>query len=437
MMFVLLVLLLLMIVTTGVMLFIAADLSAGIRQLQSVRVFNIAEAGIHYAIARLQGTGAATYNGETVPITDGITTATLGTAQVEVSCLDGTPPPCAGDDARFRRIVSVGTLPAAGPRRVVVAVVEGVPEGQSSYAICAYQDVIINQGINVYGDVGSNRNINLQGSASGYARVRNDPPAPFENPNNRYYSGSARAVGAINCSQGCPTQVAGQTSPYAPGPVCPTVPLPDFAPGTDNLTIASPTASYTMNAATGYSWQDIWVRAAGDSGGCTGSTPFRDLRIQTGAAGTTTVVHVLRLTMERCTRLVLVGDGNVDLRVSEYTGQAVLLGQYGRLGVLPTDTWDSPAPIPAGRLRVSVRSTSMDPAAVQVDRASIVAGAWHVPNGEFDLDRLAGQIGKFYGAVLTARADIDRDFIFTYDPAAALGTTTFGTFNRLKSWKDQ
>lgn len=439
MMFILLLIGLLVVVTAGVLFVITADLSAGIRQLQAVRVLNIAEAGVHYAIARLQGTSAAAYAGESIPITDGITGTVLGTASVTVTCLEpsGSAPPCSGPFAAYRRIVSVGTLPVPGPRRTLVAVVEGYPEGLSGYAICADQEVLVNQGIHIYGDVGSNGDINLLGPSANYARIRNDPPAPYENPENRYYSGSARAVGRVNCSQGCAVQVAGTTTQGAPGPVCPIVPFPTFAPGTADLTISSPTTWYRMNSATGYDWRDITIQAAGTSSGCTGPTPFRDLIIQTGSAGTTTVVNVRRLRLERCARLIIEGEGIVDLRVAEETAWAVYAGQYGRFGMLPADTADSPAPVPAGRLRISVRSSAMDPAAVQIDRASIVSGTWNVWNGELDLDRMVGQVGQFYGAILARRADIDRDFVFTYDPSAALGSPTYGNFTRLRSWKDQ
>src|SRR3989304_6284800 len=81
----------------SVMLYLPADLSAGIRQLQAVRVFNIAEAGVHYALARLQQVGADAYAGETVAIDDG--GAVLGTAAVTVGCLDGEPPPRGGTHA--------------------------------------------------------------------------------------------------------------------------------------------------------------------------------------------------------------------------------------------------------------------------------------------------------------------------------------------------
>ncbi|MGH2374524.1 MAG: hypothetical protein ACRDIC_13790 [bacterium] len=233
------------------------------------------------------------------------------------------------------------------------------------------------------------------------------------------------------------TQVQGTTTPFAPGMVCPGVTLPAFSPGTADQTV--PTDGWTMDATTGYDWNQITVMTAGSPSGCTGSTPFSDLRIQTGVAGTTTVVNVRTLTMGRCGRLIILGDGNVDLRVGELTAQALVIGQYGRFGMLPGDTLAAPAPAAAGRLVVNVRSTARDPNpnAVQIDRASIVAATFIVPNGEWDADRLVGETGSMYGAVLAQRADIDRDFVFVYDPTAVIGTPTYGNFTRLRSWKDQ
>src|SRR3989337_1912935 len=93
--------------------------TSSIRQLQAVRVCNIAEAGVHYALARLQQVGADAYAGETVAINDGGTV--LGTAAVTVSCLDGQPLPCGGTNAAYRRVGSVATLPVAGPTRTLAA----------------------------------------------------------------------------------------------------------------------------------------------------------------------------------------------------------------------------------------------------------------------------------------------------------------------------
>ena len=431
MLYILLVMGLVTVVTIGVMRFIAADLSAGIRQLQAVRVFNIAEAGVHYALARLQQVGADAYPGETVAINDGGTV--LGTAAVTVSCLDGQPLPCGGTNAAYRRVVSVATLPVAGPTRTLVVTVEGFPQGTTGYAICGYTSVLINQGITVYGDVAANGTISLLGPASNPARVRADPPPPYTN--NGYYTGSAKATGAITCSQGCANQVQGATTPFAPSPICPAVALPTFSPGPDDMTVT--TAGWTMDATTGYDWDEITLNAAGASGGCTGGTPFTDLRIQTGPAGTTTVINIRRLTMGRCGRLMLLGEGKVDLRIGEELGQALVIGQYGRFGMLPTDTGNDPQPAPAGRLLVRVRSSAHEPAAVQIDRASIVVGTFLVPNGEWDEDRAVGYVGKMYGAVLADTVDVDRDFIFTYDPTAEIAPPTYSNFTLLRSWKDQ
>ncbi len=431
MLYILLVMGLVTVVTIGVMRFIAADLSAGIRQLQAVRVFNIAEAGIHYALARLQQAGADTYAGETVTISNGGTV--LGTAAVTVNCLDGQPLPCSGVNAAYRRVVSVGTLPVSGPTRTLVVVVEGFPQGIIGYAICGYTSVLINQGITIYGDVAANGTISLLGPASNPARVRADPPPPFTN--NGYYTGSAKATGAITCSQGCANQVQGTATPFAPGPICPSLTLPTFTPGTNNMTVT--TAGWTMDDSTGYNWDTITLNAAGDSGGCSGGTPFTDLRIQTGAAGTTTVVNLRQLVMGRCGRLIVLGSGDVELRIGETTGQGLTVGQYGRFGMLPTDTTSTPAPAPAGRLTVYVRSSAHVPAAVQIDRASIVVGTFIIPNGEWDEDRAVGYVGNMYGAVLADTVDVDRDFVFTYDPTAALPAATYSNFTRLRSWKDQ
>lgn len=423
------------VVTIGVMAVIASEITAGTKQLQAVQVFNIAEAGIHYAMANLQSAGADTYAGGSVPITDAGGTTTLGTATVVVGCLDGSALPCTGAYAAFRRIVSTGTSVVAGPTRTIVAVVEGFPEGTSGYAICGYTTVVVAAGIIIYGDVGSNGTINLTGPVDNYSQIRADPPPPATN--NGYYSGNARAVDAVNCSVDCAVQVQGTTTPYAPAPVCPDVTLPAFAPGPDDVTVT--TDGWTMDATTGYDWNNIIVESAGTPSGCTGATPFADLRIQTGPAGSTTVVNIRTLTMGRCARLILLGDGAVDLRMGEATGQALHMGQYGRFGMLETDTLDAPAPVAAGRLRVSVQSTATEPnpSAVQIDRASIVAGTFIVPNGEWDADRAVGDTGDIYGAVLAQRVDIDKDLVFQYDPTAVISPAVYSNFSRLRSWKDQ
>lgn len=412
------------VVTIAVLMVISADLSAGIRQSQAVRVFNVAEAGMHYGLAKLQASGASTYSGETVSITDGSTA--VGTAAVTVDCVDGLSIPCMGPYVAFRRVVSVGTLPASGPQRTLVAVIQGFPEGIVN-TVCSFNTILFSQNVQVYGNIAANGSISLLGPAGSESRVRSDPPPPLTNFG--YYAGNATSQGAITCSQGCAAQVQGTTTPNAPGPVCAPPALPPFAPGAVDQAVS--TAGWTMNSGTGYDWRDITTASAGTSSGCTGATPFADLRIQTGAAGTTTVVNIRRLTMGRCGRLIVLGDGNVDLRVGEATALAILMGQYSRFGVLSTDSLATPAPVPAGRLRVSVLS-SANPA-VHADRASIIAGNFILPNGGYEQDRLVGEVASVYGSVQANTVDIDRDAVLTYDPTVG----TYTSFTTLRSWKDQ
>jgi hypothetical protein len=54
--------------------FINAGLGGGVRELQAEQVYNIAQSGFHYAIGKLQLSGAASYAGETITITSGSTT---------------------------------------------------------------------------------------------------------------------------------------------------------------------------------------------------------------------------------------------------------------------------------------------------------------------------------------------------------------------------
>lgn len=423
MIYILLMLGLITVLTFGIMLLISADLSAGIRQTQSVRAFTITEAGIYYAVGKLQMAGAGLYAGETVTITDG--SATLGTASVAVGCINDLPLPCLDLFAPFRRIVSAGSLPVSGPSRTVVVVVQGVP--QSSRVVCAQDSVDFSQDVTVYGDLGSNGSITLSGPLTNYSRVSRAGPEPYINWG--FYRGDATAGSSISCSQGCGLQVEGTTTPNAPGTVCPVPALPAFTPGPDPLVVTP--LGRTMDATTGYDWDTVALLDAGLAGGCIGLTPFTDLRIQAGPAGTTTVVNIRRLTLGRCGRLIILGEGKVDLRIAEETAAGIDGRQYARIGVLPSDTVADPAPVPAGRLVVSVRSSAA--AAVRLDRATLVAGTFVVPNGGWDQDQSATRAASVYGSIFARTVSVDRNVAFTFDAS----TTTWSNFNAVRSWKDQ
>jgi len=251
MMFVLMAALLVGAVTLTVMQILTADLAGGLQQQEADQVFNIAQAGVHYAIGQLQVAGANSYAGGTQAITSGSTT--LGTATITVNCIDtvGTAPPCTGTWAGYRRIISTGSLPVSGPSRTIVAVVQAT-QG-SSYGFCAGSAFTVgSESGSVYGDVGSNGTINVPEGGHIY-KDTNTPPA---------YNGNATSVAnPITCDVGtnsmCSTMIDGTITPGAPGPVCPSVTLPPFSPGSVDQTV--PAGGWTMNTTTGYSWRNITV----------------------------------------------------------------------------------------------------------------------------------------------------------------------------------
>jgi hypothetical protein len=421
-MFVLLVMLLIATITLGVMNLITADQAAGIHELQAVQVFNVAEAGVQYAIGQLQASGANSYAGQTLTITSGA--ATLGTARIVVNCIDtGLAPPCSGTWAAFRRIVSTGSLGIGGPARTVVAVMQGYGLAGGPYALCAVSALTANATATIFGDIGSNNTITL---ATG-ATINGDAGIPAQ------YTGVAKAHGTITCATSCPSQVpAGATSNVA-GTVCPSLTTGPYAPGSSPLNVTN--SGYTMNSSTGYNWGDITV----DGGNCnSGAKGLATLRIQAGAAGTTTVVNVSTLTIQDCGRLMILGAGNVDLRIGATTGTGLSVGQESHIGVLSTDTWGTAAPAPASQLAVEVNSSSTCATNCAVDIQSsdtigVAAGVFLVPNGEIRV----GSSEQMHGAIVANTITLNSAVAYTYDTTAGSGGSTFSTFNNLRSWKDQ
>ncbi len=431
MMFVLLVMILVATITVGVMNLISADQAAGLHELQAVQVFNVAEAGLQYAIGQMQISGAGTYGNpqQTLTVTSGSTT--LGTAKIQVNCITDTswPPgtwPCTGTYAGYRRIISTGSLPVGGPSRTVVAVIQGYGLAGSPYALCASSTLTANTGATINGDVGSNGSITLQSSATVNGNSGAVPP----------YTGLARADGTITCSSSCGSQVAGGTTANAIGWVCPTVQTGPFAPGSSSHTVSSGT-TWTINSSTGFTWNTITVNAG--SGSCSsGSNPYSTLQIQAGAAGTTTVVQMNQLSMASCTRLMILGAGNIDLRIGAATGTGLSVGSSSHFGVLSTDTQSTPAPVPASQLEVEVNSSSTCATSCAANiqstsSASVASGVFVVPNGEIQ----TGTSEQMHGAVLGSKVTLGSTTTFTYDTSAGSGPSTFSIFNNVRSFKDQ
>jgi hypothetical protein len=421
MMLVLMAILVIATVTLTVVQLISADVAGGLRELQAAQVFNIAQAGVHYAIGKLQASGSNSYAGETTTITSGSTI--LGTATITVNCIDtGAAPPCTGNYAGYRRIVSTGALPVTGPSRTVVAIVQatqGVTPG-----VCGYASGVVGGGGNtIYSDVGSNTTITL-GNGDLIQADTNVPPA---------FVGKAVAQGTITCATSCASQIQGGAYPSQSGTVCPALTVPTFTPGATNLSV--PTTGYTMNGTTGYSWNDVTVAA----GTCSGGTPYTDLQIQADPVNpnATQVVQVNTLTMGGCSRVVILGVGNIELRIGKASAKSLLVNANARFAVLPSDTQSSPAPVPPARFIVWDNSIGSAGAttAVQFLSTEIVSATLFVPNGR----AFASSVPNMSGSVWSKWIEFNSGVTFTADTSGlpASSFSSYTNFNYLRSWKDQ
>ncbi|MBM3471167.1 MAG: hypothetical protein FJX73_10325 [Armatimonadetes bacterium] len=451
-----------MIVTAAVMIVVRSDLAAGIRQQQAVQVFNVAEAGLHYAIARMQALGpaSATYTGEAaaVPIsTDGTAGGAVGFAAITVRCLDTTIPTGTGctQNSAYRRIRSEGRLSTPGPTRVVSAIVEGTTSSTSNYAICAYDGVNLDQGVRIYGDVGSNGNITLArgGTPSKVcdSNAGGACPAPVPAPA-QGYSGSVYAAGSITCGGGACTsaQIEGTLAPNQPaGSVCPAVTLaPPSSAGASPLTVAAGT-TVTLDPSVNYG--DVTLASSGTSVCPADVSQRATLIIDSGTDPSATVtVRMRRLWVGKCARLVITGSGRVALWLLEPESnpasaarQALKAEQLSVFG--STTTGATPSAITGDRFTINVLSNKPNGdagdclagdatcGAVHFNQSGLISGTFIVPGGGFELD----QAQLTNGAILSYQMQFDQNTDFYWDPASRIGGGGLANFDRLKTWKDQ
>lgn len=430
MMFVLMAILLIGGITLSVIQLISADVAGGQRQLQAEQVFNVAQAGVHYAIGKLQLSSAASYAGETITITSGSTT--LGTATITVNCIDtGTAPPCATAYAGYRRIISVGSLPVAGPSRTIVAVVQAA---QARTPVCAYGAIQLSQGVTINSDLNSNSGVTTLGQSSTVnGNVATDGSLNFSGSNGQptLVTGTATANGTITgatCpTSGCGPNVVkgGTTSNAGLGTLCPSVTYSPgyFQPGAGSISVTGGTTLW-INSLTGYTWGDISL-----SGGINCNQPTgipTTLAIQAGAAGTTTVVQVNSLSMSQCSRVVVAGSGVVNLRIGT-AGTALSLQQTAKFGAAATDTLANPVMVTPGQLIVDVNSANSG--AVTLQQSTFFSGVLNVPNGGVS----GQQAGTIQGSITANTITLSQSSTINSDPSALV----YSNFSYLRSWKDQ
>ncbi len=444
MMFVLMAILLIGAVTLSVMQIITADVAGGVEELEADQVFNVAQAGVHYAIGQMQLSGANAYAGQTITITTGSTT--LGAAAITVNCIDNTAMPCNSTYAAYRRIISTGTLPVAGPTRTIVAIVQAT-SGGGTYAACGLQSVTIDSPgdpAQFYGDIGSNGSISISTTTNppGKFVINADPGSPPQ------YAGVARAVGTITCASGCATQVQGGVFPGQPGSVCSAPPPPTYV---DTSSFSDQTipagGGWVMDSSTGFNWRNITVTDSTASG--SGNCAWTDFKIHASDTDptATTVVNINSLWMGQCTRLTVLGVGKVKLLVGASTGNGLwVLGHNAypvHFGVDDTDKWNKPSPLPNGQLTVWINSSNMTCSANTSPTLACAGAISHAtgsatiftPNGSFLYDDSLGALGQQFNGPVVAK-----QLLLTGWNNVSVGAGTsfmYSTFNNLRSWKDQ
>jgi hypothetical protein len=430
MMFVLMAILIIGAITLSVIQLINADVAGGLRELQAEQVFNIAQAGVHYGIGKLQLPGSAAYAGETITITSGSTT--LGTATITVNCIDsGLAPPCPSAYAGYRRIISVGALPVSGPSRTVVAVVQAT---QGQPAVCAYGAIQLSQGVTINSDISSNSGLTTLGqSTTVNGNIATDGSLSLSGSNGQpvLVTGTAKANGTISgtacLTPGCGPNVVegGTTSNAGLGTLCSSLTYPAgyFQPGAGSTTINGGT-TLTINSVTGYTWGDITVKGGINCGQPT-QVPS-DLIIQAGAAGTTTIVQVNSLTLQQCARVIVAGAGVVNLRIGT-TGTALSLQQNSKFGAAPTDTLANPVMVTPAQLVVDVNSAVSG--AVSLQQSTFFSGVLRMPNGDFS----GQQAGTIQGSVIANTISLSQSSTVNSDASAV----SYSNFSYLRTWKDQ
>ncbi len=379
----------------------------------AVSALGAAEAGVHYAAARINGTGGPAYPGETDRVLTHPTLGNMGIFDVAVRCFDGTVPsspnPCATSPQPTARVLtSTGFVPnktTSLGRRAVVAMVRETLIMSLDFAVCGINGVTMDRDTTTRGNVGSNQNISLLGPGGSAARTLAWGGQP----------GNATAGGTVTCSQGCGApafQVAGTaTSNYPGGQVCPVLPAFTCTPGTTDFTGGSG-SSLTVSAANGNtSLRDVTLGSS--------ST----LTFETASPTEVLTVQMRTLLIGQNGRVRVTGPGRVVLRLA------------GRMEVNQDTLFGvdaSNANIPPGNL--TVRSCSVDSGtdyAVEFHRTGTINAVILAPNGQVQLDQSA----LSNGAIQSLTVQFDQNTNFSYNNNnLAIGS---GVFNTLTSWREQ
>ncbi len=377
----------------------------------AVQALGAAEAGVHYASAKINGDNA--YTGEIDRVLTHPTEGQIGVFDVTVRCSDTTvpsnPSPCSSSPQPDTRVLTAtGFVPnkaLALGRRTVITVIRETPITSFDFAVCAVDGVTFAQDVVTYGNVGSNASITLAGPPGDWARTQ-----PYNGQ-----AGDATAGGTVNCSGTCGppvSQVAGTTTNnYPGGQVCPVLPSFTCNPGLTDF-VGGSGSSLTISAANGNtSLRDVTLGSS--------ST----LTFETASATEILTVQMRQLIVSQNSRVRVIGPGKVVLHLAG----RMEINQGTLFGVDALD-----ANIPPGNL--VLRSCSADVGAdyaVEFHQTGTINAIILAPNGRVQLDRAS----LSSGAIQSRTVQFDRDTNFSYNNTNL--SLNSGVYNTLTSWREQ
>ncbi|MGQ0571670.1 MAG: DUF7305 domain-containing protein [Armatimonadota bacterium] len=405
------------VLTVAILDNLLGEIQGAVSYRHTVRALAAAEAGVHYATAKINDTGGSAYSGEIDRLVTHALEGQIGLFDVTVRCSNGSVPgnpnPCAvAPQPNVRVITSTGFVPnktTVSGRRTVVAVVRQQTFTSLDFAVCGVEGVTLDRDTGTYGNVGSDQNIFLNGP----------PHTPGSLARTYAYggmAGDATAGGTVTCSGSCGSsyfQVAGTTtSSYPGGVVCPVLPPFTCNPSTSASDDRLNQTSLTVSAANA-------------------NTVLRDVEMEsnstltfaTTSASEILVVHLKTLIVGQNSRVRVAGPGKVELHMAG----RMEINQGTLFGVDEVD-----ADIAPGRFVIDSCAADVGTDyAVEFHQTGRINAILLAPNGRVQLD----QASLSRGAILSRTVQFDRNTQFQYDSTGFV--VSGGAYNTLVSWREQ
>ncbi len=407
------------VLTVAILSNLLGEIQGALSYRQTVQALSVAEAGVHYAAAKINESGGEAFPGASNQLVSHPAAGQIGLFDVTVRCSDGSvpgnPSPCAAaPQPNLRVITATGFVPGKamvlGRRTVVVRLRQAILTSLN-YAVCGINGVDLDQDTSTYGSVGSNGNITLLGPPKTPGSLARTYPFGGQ-------AGDATAGGTVTCSGSCGSsyfQVAGTTTSNYPDQVCPMLPPITCRPGTTDYGVPTALTSLTISAANG-------------------NTAVRDVRMGSNSTLTfvttgpndTLIVQMNSLVVGQNSRVRVTGGGKVVLHMAG----TMEVNQGTLYGVDGSDNDLAP-----GQFILESCASDPDPAsavyAVEFHQTGRINSIFFAPSGTVQLD----QASLSRGAIQSLNVKFDLGTTFSYDTTSL--AISAGPYNTLITWHEQ